>query len=254
MVICELSVEELKAPGAQVRDEVNQADLAGVCTAEVGAMEHGFAAEDFSEREAVEAADENLGMCRGVEMARGQRPRRILPSPNPFPLGSGFSGGQPGFDAVGVAVFVEEKKGLDDGRGEPSAFGGAVFGGSGCGGTGTDDGFEGLIGSDHKSAGSDPLGQGLGDVKSAVEWDDGPLAGLNPLHTGLLGRALGRGLGHGKPALGVGGKHLRNAADLGGFGCTWGWNPGFRHRVIVHARNAETGGHGFPRRRSWEGV
>ena len=94
VVVGDLGVEDREAAGAEVVDEVDEADFAGVGAAEVGAVEHGFAAEDAAEGDAVETADEDVGRGLRAEVADEQE------------VGSGLWGlvdGEPGLDAVRVA-------------------------------------------------------------------------------------------------------------------------------------------------------
>ena len=72
VVVGELSVEEGEAAATEVGDEVDEADFAGVGAAAGGEGEHGLAAEDSTEGEAVEAADEGerVRRCRGAGVRR----------------------------------------------------------------------------------------------------------------------------------------------------------------------------------------
>lgn len=177
MRVVHLGVEEFEAAGTQVGDEVDEADFAGVRAAEFGAGEHGFAAEDRADGEAVEPADESRP---GV-------------------------GVQPGLDAVGVAGAVEEVEEGDDGAVEPGLFAARTRGG-----TLADDAVEGAVGGDLEAARADARGERARDAEAVVEGDEGAAGGLNPLDLRRVG------VGHGEPALGVEGEGLGDGGLFAG--------------------------------------
>ena len=204
VVVGDLGVEEREASGAEVVDEVDEADFAGVGAAEVGAVEHGFAAEDAAEGDAVETADEDVGCGVWAEVADeeefGGGPWRLVD-------------GEPGLDAVGVALVVEGEEGADDAGAEPGG-GGCVVGGvarAGDAGAGADDGGEGVVGGDEEPAGADALGEGAGDAEAVIEGDEGTLAGLDPFDHVIV-RA---GVGHEEPAAAVALEHERDELFVG---------------------------------------
>jgi hypothetical protein len=146
-----------------VVNEVNQADLAGVGAAEIGAGEHGLTAEDSSQGQAVEPPDEARRVAR-----------------------------EPGLDAVGVPGAVEEQERVDDDRGKPGLWAARPGGGAVV-----DDLLESGIGADVEAAAADAGAEGAGHAESIVQGDDASVQRLDPAG---LARAV---VVHREPALAV---------------------------------------------------
>lgn len=192
-----LGVEECEAPGLAVEDGAGEADLAGVAAAEVGAAEHGLAAEDAADAEAVEPADERAAI--GVIEVDGVfRCRR----------GWVFVGpALPRFDRMGQARVVECLEDGDDVAVDPRPVASGV-------GAGPDDAGEGGVGGDLEAAGPHGLPEAAADVEAGGgEADHAAGVGLVPHGRGVMRSGAGRLGGHEEGTLAIAVEH---GGEVGG--------------------------------------
>src|SRR3954470_16494756 len=145
MIGDELRIEEPEAAGPQPRDQMHERYLRSVA----GAMEHAFAEEHTSERDAVEAADQHLAVID--------------------------------LDAVAMTAIVQLAIKMPDTVVDPGTLPADLRLSAAV-----DDRFEIAIDCDRKAVRPHRAGEPAGDVK-AVEWNDAALLRLDPIQRRILG-------------------------------------------------------------------